>query len=115
MEAVVAVIAAVGAVAVAWINNRNNNKNTARVLSKIQTNHGKEPFEYLEMVAEVAAKVDALEAYTRDRNHDVLNGIHKSMTKTELLGFQMRGYVEEDAAAHERMEQRLRAIEARMV
>ena len=60
MEAVlVAVVGAAATIAVALIQ-RDNRKHQKTVLQKIQTNHGREPWEYLEEIAEVHAKVDSL-------------------------------------------------------
>lgn len=77
MEAIiVAVIAAIGAAVVAKIQTAQGKKNTDKVLSKIQTNHGREPYEYLEQIADVHAAVDTLaarvDAYVRlnERAHE---------------------------------------------
>lgn len=57
IEIVVALIAASGVVVASWLANKSSNN---KVLDKIQTNDGKEPWQYLEMVQEVKLGQDAL-------------------------------------------------------
>ena len=86
MEAVlVAIIGMVAAVAVARINNKVVASNE-RVMAKIQTNHGMEPWQYLEMVGDVRNTVLALTG-------------------------RVDAYIKQDAAEHEEMKANASRVE----
>lgn len=56
----VAVVAVIAAAVPLLIGQRTIHKTQKDIKSKVYTNHGKNPAEYLEMIAEVKAKVDSI-------------------------------------------------------
>lgn len=105
--AIVALISTIGLIIVAKINKAEAKKTR----TMIQTNHGKQPWEYLEMVAEVKAHLEEFTHYQHGRNHDAVNAAMAAKAKAEVLGLQLADYVQEDSAAHQRLEGQLHALE----
>lgn len=74
------------------------NKTANRIDRKTETNHGMEPWQYLEMILEIKEKVVDNAEYQHNRNHDLLNAITVAKGKADIVSIQveeLRGIMEE--------------------
>lgn len=61
--------------AVAAFYGYKANKTAVKIDKKTATNHGMEPWQYLEMILEIKEKMVENSEYQHNRNQDLLNGL----------------------------------------